>query len=72
MLLRFQILKNRVLQSRIESLRLDFLQDMPLILSLQDLISTGIKTKCFIYLVWGYVEIRENKILSGLMWFDNE
>ena len=61
MLLRFQILKNRVLQSRIESLRLDFLQDMPLILSLQDLISTGIKTKCFIYLVWGYVEIREKQ-----------
>ena len=61
MLLRFQILKNRVLQSRIESLRLDFLQDMPLILSLQDFISTGIKTKCFIYLVWGYVEIREKQ-----------
>ena len=70
--LRFQILKTRVLQSRIESLRLDFLQDMPLILSLQDLISTGMKTKCFIYLVWGYVEIREKQILSGLMWFDNE
>ena len=56
-----RVLKIRVLQSKTESLRLDFLREMPLISSLQDLISTGIKSKCFMYLVWGYVEMREKQ-----------
>ena len=63
---RSRVIKTRVLQSKTESLRLDFLE-MPLISSLQDLVSTGIKSKCFMYLVWGYVEMREKQ---NSQWID--
>ena len=63
---RSRVIKTRVLQSKTESLRLDFLE-MPLISSLQDSISTGIKSKCFMYLVWGYVEMREKQ---NSQWID--
>ena len=44
---RSQVLKTQVLQSKTESLRLDFQQEMPLISSLQDSISTRIKLQVF-------------------------
>ena len=69
---RSKVLKSRVLQSKTESLRLNFQWEMPLILSLEDSISTGIKLQVFYVSGLGLCGNKGKKISSGLMWFDNE